>query len=204
MKLVARWLVLAGFAAVTGSCSISHRSGDFACEKQADCSSGRTCIDGFCVASQVDAGGNTDGGTCPAQCTSCNTTTKACAIDCSSNGSCAQRVTCPTGWSCNIMCAGTNSCRNGITCTSSKSCTITCSGAQSCQGVTTCGSGPCNVDCSGTSSCNNINCGLSCACDVACRTGSLCTTLTCKAPACSTTLPFRGCTSLNANCNTCP
>lgn len=199
MKLVARWLVLAGFAAVTGSCSISHRSGDFACEKQSECSSGRTCIEGFCVASQVDAGGNP--GTCPAQCTSCNATTKACTIDCALNNSCAQQVTCPTGWNCNITCAGTSSCRNGITCTGGKSCTIMCSGTQSCQGTTTCGAGPCNVDCSGTGSCRNVNCGPSCACDVACRTGS-CATLTCKAPACSTQAPFRGCTSLN-NINMC-
>ena len=46
-------LALAGLA--LAACSISHRSEDFACAKQSDCSAGRTCTDGFCVAAQADA-----------------------------------------------------------------------------------------------------------------------------------------------------
>jgi hypothetical protein len=212
VKLVALWLAIVGFAVIAaGGCSISHRSDDFACTKQSDCINGRTCTDGFCVAPQLDSGVPSDGrpggdaASCPSQCTSCNTTTKTCTVDCALNGTaCNQQVTCPVGWSCNIACSTPNSCRNGINCVNSKSCTITCSGKQSCQNVS-CGAGPCKIDCSGNSSCNNVNCGQSCACDVTCQVNSLCSNLTCKAPPnCNSQLPLRGCTSLLLPiCNTC-
>ena len=210
MKLVALWLAIVGFAVITaGSCSISHRSDDFACTKQSDCSSGRTCTDGFCVASQIDSGVKVDAqptgdaASCPAQCTSCNSTTKTCTIDCALNGGCNQQVTCPAGWNCNVLCSPGNSCRNGVNCANSQSCTITCSGTQSCRNLT-CGAGPCKIDCSGTLSCRTVNCGPSCACDVACRT-SPCTGFTCKLTSALCTLPASsGCTSLAAGCNTCP
>lgn len=210
MKLAVLLLVVLGVAVVAaGSCSLSHRSGDFTCVTQADCSSGRICSDGFCVASQLDSGVKTDAPStgdangCPAQCTSCNTTTKSCTIDCALNsGACNQAITCPTGWDCNIACSIGSSCRNGINCLNSKSCTITCSGAQSCKTLN-CGPGRCNVDCSGDGSCRDVSCGLSCACDVTCHPNSLCSNLTCKAPQCKL-LPPGGCTSLAAGCNTCP
>jgi hypothetical protein len=207
MKLVALWLVVLGFAIITASsCSISHRSDDFACTKQSDCSTGRTCTDGYCVAPQLDSGVNTDGPTnCPAQCTSCNTNAKTCTIDCALNGTaCNQQVTCPVGWSCNIDCSTPNSCRNGVTCANSQACTITCSGAQSCRTLT-CGAGRCNVDCIGNGSCRNVTCGQACACDITCQANSLCANLTCKAPPnCTAQVPLLGCTSLTIGCNTCP
>ena len=35
--------------ALASSCSITHKSGDFACTKTSDCNTGRDCVDGFCV-----------------------------------------------------------------------------------------------------------------------------------------------------------
>jgi hypothetical protein len=207
MMLVLRWLAVLGVAVILGgSCSINHRSGDFTCETQADCISGRVCSDGLCVATKLDSGVKTDAPSagCPAQCTSCNTTTKSCTIDCAlNNGACNQAITCPTGWDCNIACSTGSSCRNGINCLTSKSCTIACSGALSCKAIS-CGTGRCNVDCTGNSSCRDVSCGLSCACDVTCHANSLCTNLTCRvSPDCISTMQFGGCTSLTPGCNTC-
>ena len=226
MKLVALWLVVVGFAAVTaGGCSVTHRSGDFACTTPADCADGRTCSEGFCVAPQLDSGVRTDAPSsgCPAQCTSCNTATKSCTIDCAVNpAACKQQVTCPAGWNCNIACSGISACTSGINCANSKSCTITCSGAQSCRNLNcgaaacnvdcagsgscrdfTCGTGACNVSCNNTDSCRNVSCGLSCACDIACR-NPFCVGVTCKASQCQLQTPFGGCTSTPPGCNTCP
>ena len=200
MKLA--WLAL-GLA--LAGCSINHRSDEFACAKQSDCSSGRSCVEGFCVASAVDAAVHLDApqGLCPVQCTSCNADAKTCTIDCALNaGACNLPVTCPTGWSCNIACSISNSCRNGINCGGAKSCTITCSGQQSCENFR-CGPGPCNIDCTGRNSCSNINCSGACACDLTCHLGvSSCSGITCKLLQC--TLSNRGCTSLATGCNTCP
>jgi len=212
MKLAACWLL--GFALVA-SCSVSHRSGDFACENQADCASGRTCMDGFCVALQADAsvpgdasvpvdgGPPVDANLCPSQCTSCSNDTKTCNIDCRLNGgACNGPLKCPEGWNCNLLCSTTNSCRNGVTCPAGRSCTITCSGRQSCSKFA-CGTGQCNVDCTGQESCTDVSCGPACACDITCGLNAACTNLTCKSRDCN--LP-RGCTSLplsTAACNTC-
>jgi hypothetical protein len=205
-------LVVLRFAAVTfacglalvagGSCTVSHRSSDFACEKQADCVAGRICTDGFCVS--IDGGGGIDApAACPAQCTSCNTNAKSCTIDCALNGGCRQQVTCPTGWSCNIACSADGACANGINCLNGTSCTVVCSGRQSC-GQVTCGAGMCNVECTGRDSCSDIRCGQSCACDVACRQSTSCADLICRSQQC--TLPAGGgCTSIvPTSCNTCP
>jgi len=197
-----RWLAVL----VLAGCSINHRSGDFACEKQADCSSGRTCVEGFCVAPDIDAGVKLDAGqsVCPLGCTSCSVDAKTCTIDCALNGgACNLPVTCPAGYSCNIACSTANSCRSGINCSGAKSCTITCAGRQSCENFS-CGPGACNIDCGGRDSCRNISCGASCACDLTCHLGtSLCTGITCKSATC--TLSNRlGCTSQGVGCNSCP
>jgi hypothetical protein len=201
---LALWFAVVGFAVIiTAGCSISHRSDDFACTTQSECSTGRTCTDGFCVAPQLDSGVTDGAGNCPAQCTSCNSATKSCTIDCALNGGCKQQVTCPTGWNCNVSCSPAGSCSNGVTCANSQACTITCSGAQSCRNLI-CGTGRCNINCADNSLCRNVSCGLACACDITCQSTSLCSNLTCKTPSCTSQVPLRGCTSLTAGCNTCP
>jgi hypothetical protein len=210
-RLAALGFVLACCLVVAAGCSVSHRSGDFACKTTADCSRDRTCVEGLCVVSAVDAGAKADGppigdaAVCPSQCTSCNVATKSCTIDCALSGNaCNQAITCPAGWDCIIGCSTNGSCRNGINCQNSKSCTITCGAAQSCRNVS-CGAGPCNIDCAGNGSCRDVSCGASCACDVTCRINSACLNLTCKSPPdCTGPLPFGGCTSQNPGCNTCP
>jgi len=196
---IALWLA-AGIA--LAGCSVNHRSGDFACDKQSDCSAGRSCIEGFCVFpddSGIPDGPHADAAVCPSVCTSCNLDQKSCTIDCALNGGCKTQVICPLGFSCDVRCSGDGACASGVSCTGSTSCKITCSGTQSCRNLS-CGLGPCNVACTGNASCDQVNCGLACACDVSCSATSLCRTLTCK-PNCLAA--GRGCTSLTVGCNTC-
>lgn len=210
MKLAAYGLLA---LALVAGCSVNHRSGDFACEKQADCASGRNCIDGFCVATQadasvqdsmpIDAGPAIDANLCPMQCTSCALDSKTCNIDCARNGgACNGPVRCPDGWACNVLCSTNSSCRNGVTCPEGRSCNITCSGRASCNKFT-CGSGPCNVDCTGLNSCTDLSCGSACACDITCAISAACTGLTCKLD--KECMQDRGCTSASLPiCNSCP
>jgi hypothetical protein len=193
---------------VTGeSCSISHRSGDYACTMQSECATGRLCVGGFCVlSSTIDApGGNGDGphadsnNGCPAACTSCNVAARSCTIDCSMGG-CSGPVTCPTGYNCNIQGNTDGACRNGVDCQNGASCVVSCTGANSCRGVQ-CGDGLCNVACIGTSSCRNVACNSSCKCDVACTGTSSCAdTIQCTTSACRNGL---GCSSLLPSCHSC-
>jgi len=208
MKLVALAILTISAAASLGlgACSINHRSGDFACTAQADCATGKVCSDGFCVA--VDSGGVpdarvSDGGQCPAQCTSCDTGSKTCVVDCAVNpATCNQQINCPAGWSCKVACSTASSCRSGVSCAAGKACDVTCSGSQSCRNVT-CGTGACTVDCSGPGSCRNVSCGLACACDVTCAPGSTCQGLACKSLQCTVQLQPFECTSKTAGCNSC-
>jgi hypothetical protein len=207
MKIV--WLL--GLALAVAGCSVSHRSGDFACERQADCATGRTCVDGFCVAPQADASvpGDAsvldappppDANVCPAVCTSCSVDTKTCNIDCQRNGgACNGPIKCPEGWDCNLQCSTINSCRNGVTCPAGRACNITCSGRMSCAKFM-CGSGACTIDCIGSESCSELSCGNACACDISCEPTASCNGLMCKSEGCT---QRRGCTSLELGCNTC-
>ena len=214
--VVFAWITLA--AALAVSCSVNHRSGDFACITSAECGGGRVCSDGFCVSG--DRPPDARGDACPATCTSCDLATRQCTIDCAVNpGTCNQQVVCPVGWSCNILCSTQGSCRSGINCASAKDCTIKCSGQQACRNVTCgagacnlecsgrqscsallCGTGACSVDCSGRESCVGVSCGLACACDVQCVAGLSCSQVTCKAGCASQPL---GCSSKPLGCNTC-
>jgi len=210
--------------ALAAGCSVSHRSDDFACQAQADCRDGRTCVDGFCVLPDgviFDGPRPPDALDCPAQCTSCNTAAHSCIIDCALNGGCTAAVSCPFGWNCNVLCETQNSCNNGVSCNGSTSCTITCTGRQSCGTVTCgagvcnltcsgpgscgddvlCGTGACKVNCSGTNSCNGgLHCGLSCGCDVTCRAGT-CDNLVCK-PGCNSSMTL-GCSAAMPGCSSC-
>ncbi|HMG53985.1 MAG TPA: hypothetical protein VK601_10890 [Kofleriaceae bacterium] len=227
MSRIAWRLVALGVAALAvalaAGCTVSHRSDQFACKTQVDCSDGRICVDGLCAVPDMLSDGPRppDALDCPPQCTSCNAAAHSCIIDCGLNGGCNGPVSCPSGWNCNVMCGTQNSCNNGVSCNGSTSCTITCSGRQSCKTVT-CGSGVCNLSCSGTGSCGEdvlcgtgackvncsgmdscnggLRCGLSCGCDVTCRLGT-CGNLVCK-PGCNSSTP-PGCSATTAGCNSC-
>ncbi|NVB79993.1 MAG: hypothetical protein HOV81_16475 [Kofleriaceae bacterium] len=196
----------------TTSCSINHRSDQYACTKSSDCEPGRTCSDGFCItgegpvvdAGKVDAPKTPDGGQpgCPSQCTSCNATTKSCVIDCAmANGACNQPIVCPAGFKCDIRCNQDNACRQGINCLQGASCQISCSARQSCDQVA-CGPGACSVTCNGVQSCRNVACGNSCACDVMCTGNQACFggSISCSSIACRSGL---GCTSSPNLCHSC-
>lgn len=235
MKLVALWLaVVVIAAAAAGSCSVSHRSGDFACENANDCRDDRICSDGFCVLRRpVDAGVDPRpdapppppidaGPVCPAQCTSCDVDTKSCIVNCAVDDElCTRRITCPAGWSCDIACSRRGSCNSTVDCTDATACTISCSAAQTCANVT-CGDTACKLDCTGTDSCLNVDCGSG-TCDVRCEGFRACDAVNCgKACACDVacgldancidvTCPSIicedgdfGCTSQVLTCNTCP
>jgi len=185
VKLVAIWLAVLGLtAAVAGSCSVNHRSADFACQQSSDCSTGRTCVDGLCVSGAVilpdagarDARPQVDALVCPSQCTSCDA--GRCTIDCAvAPDACNLPVACPAGWDCNVKCSTDGSCRRGVDCNGSTTCTVSCTGARSCQDVTCGGGGACKVDCGGFRSCTGVTCGTG-ACNVDCTGSQSCSTVT--------------------------
>ena len=192
--------------AITGSCSIDHRSDEFACVSQSQCTGGRQCIGGYCIVPGATDAGRSDGqhGTgsdgsntgCPSACSSCNVEQKTCTIDCSVT-SCTGSVVCPIGYACDVKCDTDNSCRNGVSCVGATSCTVECSGNQSCRTVE-CGDGPCDVTCSGQQSCKGVSCETSCSCQVlctglqSCPDGSVqCTSIGCiSGSGCTATPPF--------------
>ncbi len=199
--------------ALAASCSISHRSQEYACTTNSDCTHppNTLCQGGFCIVpGSIDAprGGGSDaphadggGNNCPSECTSCNTTQKTCTIDCSATGivDCTQKVICPTGYHCDILCDRDGMCRNGIDCQGGASCAITCSSGNTCAGVE-CGPGPCDVTCSGTGSCDGVSCNNSCACDVNCTGSQSCKSVSCELPLCQSGF---GCTSVPVGCHSC-
>jgi hypothetical protein len=200
---------LLALTALVAACSIQHRSDEYACTKQSDCNSGRTCVAGFCVTqgtSDIDARidgpknmGSDGGNGCPPGCSMCNPSQHTCTIDCRSTD-CTGPVTCPVGYHCDINCDADNSCTNGINCTGGLSCNVTCASSGSCRNVS-CGLGPCDINCSGPNTCRGVSCSSSCACDVqctgqgACTQGVQCTSLACKIGL--------GCTSVPATCHSC-
>lgn len=195
-------------------CSVDHRSQDYACTTQSDCSGhpNTVCNQGFCISTlPVDSpkgmadgprSDGSNGGQCPSGCASCNITQKTCTIDCSQTNvvNCQSLVTCPAGFHCDIQCNTDNSCRNGVSCVGAAGCTLMCSGNSSCRGVQ-CGDGPCDVQCTGPSSCRDISCNSSCACDVLCSGSQSCTTgISCTSLLCTN---GPGCTSTPAGCHSC-
>ena len=199
MKLVALWAALVVVAVTAaGSCSVNHRSGEFACETTRDCAAGRICNDGLCVSTRpIDAGVTLDTPSpldaplpidapqamCPAQCTSCDLDAKTCAVDCGANPIlCTHAITCPTGFSCKIDCTSERACRNGIDCADAADCTITCGVSQSCRSVT-CGAGACKLDCEGLGSCANVTGGNG-PTTARCSGSTSCTDVTCGSGKC--------------------
>ena len=216
MKIVLAWLAAVALALISASsCSINHKSGDYECTRQADCDSGRQCLNGYCIvpggaidapkpidAPKTDAAVDAPMNQCPPQCTSCNPGTMTCNIDCGqTNCTGNAAIVCPSGWNCAINCSTQNACQSGINCSDAKSCAITCSGQSSCRGIA-CGTGDCDVKCQAQGSCRGVDCSNSCACDVGCSINSACELLTCSSLQCD---PIgRGCTSMSLGCDTCP
>jgi len=214
MKLVIAGMFVAGVVAITAastSCSIQHRSDQYACTVSSDCDGNRICDNGFCIApGSIDAprpvdapkppGDGSSG--CPSQCTTCNVQQKTCTINCAMGANCTSQVVCPAGYKCDIQCNTDNSCRNGVNCQQAASCNVDCIGKQACQNVQ-CGPGPCDVGCSGPASCRGVSCANSCACDVlctgnqSCAEGIQCTSLACRSATGS------GCTSVPTFCHSC-
>jgi hypothetical protein len=214
VKLVALWVAVVLIAvAAAGSCSINHRSADFACENTNDCASGRICSDGFCVSTRpidagvdaridasIDAAPPIDASeACPEQCTSCDIDARSCRVDCGVDAElCNRPINCPAGWSCDIECSRRGSCGT-INCTDSTACTISCDAGQTCTDVT-CGDASCEIDCLGADSCFDVDCGTG-KCDVRCAGLASCDLVDCgRACACDVTC------GLSANCFgvTCP
>ena len=87
--------ILVACGVLVGSCSVSHRSQEFTCNVQADCSAhaNTVCQNGFCIVpGSIDAPGPGDGpkgdspgNQCPSTCTSCSVSQKTCTIDCAAN-----------------------------------------------------------------------------------------------------------------------
>lgn len=217
-RLVLVWLGALGLAFITSSsCSIDHRSGDYQCTAQADCSDGRECVGGYCIVpggaidaprgdgphvdARIDAPPPIDASECPPQCTTCNPGSHECKIDCAQTNCVNTTLVCPTGWNCDIDCSTPNSCRNGVNCTNAASCDITCSGQGACRQIVS-GAGPLTMECTGQGSCRGINCDASCACDVACTDAADCSILTCSSPICG--VFGGGCTSERTGCDSCP
>jgi hypothetical protein len=211
--LLASAIVVAAMFAIVTSCSINHRSDQFACTKPSDCSDGRECINGECVVpgGVIDAAMTidvkvVDANQCPDGCTSCDLGHMVCTIDCATGGNCDRPVTCPAGWNCVIKCTVNDECRSGIDCSAAKSCSLTCSGSRSCESVT-CGMGKCSATCTGMGSCRDVDCTQSCACDVTCSNnigaclnpGPMCPAGTFPG-ACDNGL---GCTSQGIGCSSC-
>lgn len=203
-------ILIAGFA----SCSVNHRSGEFACTTQADCPSDRTCSEGLCISGGdpgIDAPPGIDGPVrpdafvCPPQCTSCNPGAHECKVDCNASpATCNVPINCPAGFNCNIICTNLNSCPN-INCTAGESCRIDCKGASSCKAIT-CGEGACDVKCEAANTCKNVNCNASCKCDVECPAANpgACSVLDCpKDGLTCANIGLPGCNSSNDGCDTC-
>lgn len=192
-------LVLAIAAAIDTGCSVAHRSDNFACESQADCSNGRMCSDGLCIVGFGNNGPNdAPNADCPAQCTSCDRAEQSCVVDCDSAPELCQRaITCPAGWSCDIRCTGNDSC-SAVDCNAAAACEITCDGNDSCSQIA-CGTARCDITCNGLDSCAAIDCTNACACMVRCEDDESCAALSCPATCGSQA----GCTSRRPGCDTC-
>jgi hypothetical protein len=168
--LASQTVVLAVFSAFTllsSACSIDTRADAYRCGNDTDCSDGRTCQGGWCLAPP-------DAAPCPDVCTSC-LADGTCVIVCSDTLACPAGVTCPAGRPCEVECMGDQSCAGGVDCTQATACDIDCGGISSCTGAMSCGSGACVVDCGGQNSCvGPVDCSQSCACDTDCSGTNAC------------------------------
>jgi hypothetical protein len=122
---------------------------------------------------------------CPNICTSCDTGTNTCTIDCDNDVDCYQEtVTCPAGWNCHFDCRDWSACRESVfNCPDLYNCTFDCrNGNSACEDSTiNCSQkGDCNVQCGGGDDCQNldVNCGDN-ECTASCQGGDF-PSLTCN------------------------
>jgi hypothetical protein len=181
-------------AAMIASCFVSRKSSEFECETTAECTGGRVCDRGYCIA----------GPECPSDCNAgCDLVAKTCDIVCDQPGRCGS-VDCPDGYACKITCTANNACGN-ISCdTGARSCEVICSAANACRDID-CGTGVgCDVTCGAVDACRDIDCGDSCGCEVSCPAG-FCDTMTC--PTAGSTSCVRvgtgECTTTVTGCSSC-
>lgn len=202
-QTMGRLTLAASIIGIASSCQVEHRSQEFACVNQADCTDGRVCTDGFCVRGDKNNGEDAgiDASTdCDPACTSCDENT--CFIECGAGKDCADLVICPTDKKCVIHCTGEDACDKGIECESPFGCEIRCTGIRSCNRQITCLGGPCDIECIGSNACPRIDCSAACSCDTDCNgscggfIGPDCPG-TCREP------ETRDCTSLNDGCDLC-
>ncbi len=192
---------------IASSCQVDHRSQEFACVNQTDCTDGRVCTDGFCVRGEKN-GGQDDAGIdastdCDPACTFCDDST--CYIECGGGKDCTtRRVTCPVDKKCVVTCTGDNACGEGIECESPFGCEIHCTGTNSCNRKITCQGGPCNIECIGTNACSRIDCSAACSCDTDCNGCGGFIGPTCPGGGQCKDPDTRDCTSLNDGCDLCP
>lgn len=153
-----RVLALCFISLLATGCGFDTRSDQFACDSNADCETGRTCNDGFCVVG---------GGDCDPACDACNE--GVCIMRCLEQGSCGSRVVCPPSETCRVNCNGMNSCRSGVDCSQATDCEVNCAAAGACGGNVRCGEGRCTVECTARDTCaGGVDCADACACDTDC------------------------------------
>ena len=136
--------LLAGTALLAAmSCFVDRRSDTLTCTTTADCASGRTCTNGYCLEQSG----------CPDHCASCDTTTtpKTCIVA----GTSGDDFTCPSGFHCLVNC-GANGCGD-ITCSSGSQCTIVCTGNSACGTIACSNACACDVTCT-SGACDTIHC----------------------------------------------
>jgi len=170
----ARYLLAGGALLAVMSCFVDRKSDSLACKTTADCASGRTCSDGYCI-EQSSSG-------CPAHCATCDTTTtpKTCIV--SDTG--GDDFTCPSGYKCLVNCTA-NGCGD-ITCASDSQCNILCNGDSACGSIQCSNACACDVTCNG-GSCGTIHCPH--------QGGNFCTPDQTDGPACTS--------AAGGRCNSC-
>lgn len=189
-------------AALLAGCQVDTRSDGFRCELPDDCAAGRTCVDGWCVLGDDDAGVEPpDALVCPPVCDACEA--GRCVIRCDAASACAAEVVCPAGIPCTVECTGVGSCGGGVDCSASSDCDVECVAMTSCAGAISCGTGPCLVRCTAPDSCgSNIDCNSACACDVECTGAGSCAGNE-DCPGGGSCDPGEGCTSAPNPCHSC-
>ncbi|MCA9680101.1 MAG: hypothetical protein H6708_18565 [Kofleriaceae bacterium] len=206
----ARLVLAAALALAAVACTVTPRSDDFRCAGPADCTDGRQCVSGWCVATSAIDGGidSAVGGDampdaldCPAACTRCVDGT--CEIECSGDGACATGVACPDGVPCHVVCSGSSSCAGAVDCAAATSCDIDCNGVDACGGDVTCGPGTCDIDCPAAGACAGaLDCSDACECDTHCGGAGACgSTVSCPGP--SSCRSGGQCTSAPNQCQRC-
>lgn len=141
--MIVRAMLAAGAVLMAMSCLVDRKSDALACSTSADCSTNRTCENGYCVAQSQ----------CPDHCVSCDTTSTPHVCVVADTG--GDDFTCPGGYRCLVTC-GAGGC-GAITCANDAQCVISCNGADACGEVTCSNACACDVTCT-NGGCQTIHC----------------------------------------------